>query len=34
MIINLVKTENAYTLNAGFLPVGNYNYTAVLNMAW
>jgi len=22
------KTENAYTLNAGFLPVGNYSYTA------
>lgn len=22
------KTENAYNLNAGFLPVGNYSYNA------
>lgn len=26
------KTENAYSLNAGFLPVGNYSYTATTKL--
>lgn len=26
------KTENAYSLNAGFLPVGNYAYTAITKL--
>jgi hypothetical protein len=26
------KTENAYSLNAGFLPVGNYSYTASVKL--
>ncbi|HLP19362.1 MAG TPA: hypothetical protein VK174_03640, partial [Chitinophagales bacterium] len=26
------KTENAYNLNAGFLPVGNYSYTATTRL--
>jgi hypothetical protein len=30
---NFNKTDNAYALNAGFLPTGNYSYTATTNAA-